>query len=72
MHLGGGGGGGGGVLRGPLENMQIDGVAIMCQQSEVELREILGENLADIHLSPLIAGPVGGHEIINGIYCHRA
>ena len=47
---------------GPEENMQIDDVWWAISQIWPKFREILGENPADTHLWPLIAGLVGGHE----------
>ena len=47
---------------GPQENMQIGGVRCAISQIWSKFREMLGENPADIHLCPPIAGLVGGHE----------
>ena len=52
---------------GPQENMQIGSVRCAISQIWPKFREKLGENLADIHLWPLIAGLVGVMNIINGI-----
>ena len=52
------------------ENMQIGGVRCAISQIWPKFREMLGENSADIHLRPPIAGLVGVMNIINGI-CQR-